>query len=144
MATPSPRNDLYTEAHLLVAAIRVHEHVQARPATIRDVCRMLGFSSEHAGIVCRRLVEGGVLDSVLGSFGERLFIRDHLKLEEIPRGETGRKLEAEVKKFQDHQRHFTQKIESLQAEQAGKKKSLFAEMEKKLREEIEKKSKAPT
>jgi len=144
MAMPSQCNDLYTEAHLLVAAIRVHEHVQARPATVRDVCQMLGFSNEHAGIICRRLVEMGVLESVLGSFGERLFIRDHLKVEDIPRGEIGRKLEEEVKKFQDHQRHFTQKIESLQAEQAGKKKSLFAEMEKKLKEEIEKKSKAPT
>ena len=64
-----------------------------------------------------------------------------LKLEEIPRGEFGRKLEDEVKKFQDTQRSFTQKIESLQAEQAGKKKSLFAEMEKKLKEELDKKSK---
>jgi DNA-binding IscR family transcriptional regulator len=141
MATPSQSKDLYAEAHLLVAAIRVHEHVHARPATIEDACRMLGFSAEHAGFICRRLVELGVLESVQGSFGERLFIRDHLKIEDIPRGEVGRRLEEEVKKFQDLQRHFTQKIESLQAEQTGKKKSLFAEMEKKLKEEIEKKSK---
>jgi len=140
MATPAPCKDLYTEAHLMVAAIRVHEHVHARPATIEDACRMLGFSTEHAGIICRRLQELGVLESVQGSFGERLFIRDHLKIEDIPRGEAGRRLEDEVKKFQDHQRHFAQKIESLQAEQTGKKKSLFAEMEKKLKEEIEKKS----
>jgi DNA-binding IscR family transcriptional regulator len=143
MATPVPFKDLYTEAHLLVAAIRVHEHVHARPATIEDACRMLGFSTEHAGIICRRLQELGVLESVQGSFGERLFIRDHLKIEDIPRGEVGRRLEDEVKKFQDHQRNFAQKIESLQAEQTGKKKSLFAEMEKKLKEEIEKKSKTP-
>lgn len=143
MAVSHPPKDLYTEAHLLVAAIRVHEYVQARPATVQDVCQMLGFSTEHAGIICRRLVDLGVLESVLGSFGERLFLRDHLKVEDIPRGEVGRKLEEEVKKFQDLQRNFTQKIESLQAEQTGKKKSLFAEMEKKLKEEIEKKSKTP-
>jgi DNA-binding IscR family transcriptional regulator len=143
MATSSRPKDLYTEAHLLVAAIRVHEHLQSQPATLEDACRMLGFSTEHAGIICRRLVDLGVLESVTGSFGARLFIRDHLKIEEIPRGEVGRKLEDEVKKFQDLQRHFTQKIESLQAEQTGKKKSLFAEMEKKLKEEIEKKSKTP-
>jgi DNA-binding IscR family transcriptional regulator len=144
MAPPSPRTDLHAEAHLLVAAIRVHEHVQARPATIEDVCRMLGFSTEHAGIICRRLVDLGVLETVQGSFGARLFIRDYLKIEDIPRGEVGRKLEDEVKKFQDLQRTFAQKIESLKAEQTGKKKSLFAEMEKKLKEEIEKKSKPPT
>lgn len=138
---PGQPKDLYTEAHLLVAAIRVCDHLNARPATIDDACRMLGFSVEHTGIICRRLVEMGVLDSVIGTFGERIFIRDHLKLEDIPRGEVSRKLEDEVRKFQDLQRSFTQKIEALQAEQAGKKKNRFAEMEKKLKEEIEKKSK---
>ena len=133
--------DLYTESHLFVAAVRVHEHVSATPATLEDVCRMLGFSTEHAGLICRRLEDMGVLEAVEGSFGARLFVRDHCKLEEIPRGEFGRKLEDEVKKFQDSQRAFTQKIETLQAEQAGKKKSLFAEMEKKLKEELDKKSK---
>lgn len=137
----SQRKDFYTEAHLLVAAIRVHEHVHSRPATIEDVCRLLAFSAEHAGIISRRLEDLGVIEAVQGSFGTRLFVRDHLKLEDIPRGEFGRKLEDEVKKFQDTQRSFTQKIESLKAEQAGKKKNLFAEMEKKLKEELDKKSK---
>jgi len=133
--------DFYAEAHLVVAAIRVHEHVHSRPAMLDDVCRLLGFSTEHAGITSRRLEDMGIIETVQGSFGSRLFVRDHLKLEDIPRGEFGRKLQDEVKKFQDTQRTFTQKIESLQAEQAGKKKNLFAEMEKKLKAELDKKSK---
>jgi hypothetical protein len=137
-----PREDFYTEAHLLVAAIRVHEHVHSRPATLEDVCRLLALSAEHAGIISRKLEELGAIEAVQGSFGTRLFLRDHLKLEEIPRGELGRKLEEEVKKFQDTQRSFTQKIESLRVEQAGKKKNLFAEMEKKLKEELDRKSKS--
>jgi len=138
----SPRKDFYTEAHLLVAAIRVHEHVHSRPATLEDVCRLLALSAEHAGIISRKLEDLGVIEAVQGSFGTRLFVRDHLKLEDIPRGELGRKLEDEVKKFQDTQRSFTQKIESLRVEQAGKKKNLFAEMEKKLKEELDRKSKS--
>jgi len=138
----SPRKDFYTEAHLLVAAIRVHEHVHSRPATLEDVCRLLALSAEHAGIISRKLEDLGVIEAVQGSFGIRLFVRDHLKLEDIPRGELGRKLEDEVKKFQDTQRSFTQKIESLRVEQAGKKKNLFAEMEKKLKEELDRKSKS--
>ena len=133
--------DFYAEAHLVVAAIRVHEHVHSRPAMLDDVCRLVGFSTEHAGIISRRLEDMGIIEAVQGSFGSRLFVRDHLKLEDIPRGEFGRKLQDEVKKFQDTQRSFTQKIESLQAEQAGKKKNLFAEMEKKLKAELEKKPK---
>jgi hypothetical protein len=133
--------DFYAEAHLVVAAIRVHEHVHSRPAMLDDVCRLIGFSTEHAGIISRRLEDMGIIEAVQGSFGSRLFVRDHLKLEDIPRGEFGRKLQDEVKKFQDTQRSFTQKIESLQAEQAGKKKNLFAEMEKKLKAELDKKPK---
>ena len=138
----SPRQDFYTEAHLLVAAMRVHEHVHSRPATLEDVCRLLALSAEHAGIISRRLEDLGIIEAVRGSFGTRMFLRDHLRLEDIPRGELGRKLEDEVKKFQDTQRSFTQKIESLRVEQAGKKKNLFAEMEKKLKEELDRKSKS--
>jgi len=138
----SPRQDFYTEAHLLVAAIRVHEHVHSRPATLEDVCRLLALSAEHAGIISRRLEDLGIIEAVQGSFGTRMFLRDHLRLEDIPRGELGRKLEDEVKKFQDTQRSFTQKIESLRVEQAGKKKNLFAEMEKKLKEELDRKAKS--
>jgi DNA-binding MarR family transcriptional regulator len=133
--------DFYAEAHLLIAAIRVHEHIHSRSATLEDLCRLLGFSTERAGIMVRRLEDMGVIERVQGSFDSRIFVRDHLKLEDIPRGDIGRTLQDEVKKFQDTQRSFTQKIESLQAEHAGKKKNLFAEMEKKLKEELDRKSK---
>jgi hypothetical protein len=132
---------LYSEAHLFVAAIRIHEHAHSQPATLEDVCRMLAFSIEHGGVISRRLEELGIIEAVQGSFGTRFFICDHLKLEDVPRGESGRKIEEEVRKFKDMQRTFSKKIESLQAEQAGKKKNLFAEMEKKLKEEIERKVK---
>ncbi len=131
--------DLYTEAHLLVAALRIHEHRSAQPATIEDLCRLLDFSAERGGIVVRRLADLGALEVVQGSFGDRIFLRDHLRIEEIPRGETGKRLEEELRRFRESQRQIERKVEALQAEQAGKKKSLFAEMEKKLREELEKK-----
>lgn len=135
--------DLYSESHLFVAAIRVHEHLHGVPPTLDEIGRMLNFSAEKAGFISRRLAELGVVEAVVqGSFGARFFIRDHRRLEEIPRGETGPRLEEEVKKFQDLQKAITRRVESIQAEQAGKKKNLFAEMEKKLKEEIEKKTKA--
>jgi hypothetical protein len=137
----SKQIDFYSESHLFVAAIRVHEHLHGVPPTIDEICRLVGFSVEQAGFVSRRLAETGIVEAVQVSFGTRFFIRDHCKIEEIPRGEIGRRLEEEVKKFQDHQKTITRRVESLQAEQAGKKKNLFAEMEKKLKEEIEKKTK---
>ncbi len=133
--------DLYCESHLFVAAIRVHEHLHGVPPALEEISRLLGFSAEQAGFVSRRLAELGIVEAVQVSFGTRFFIRDHCKIEEIPRGDAGRRLEDEVKKFQDLQKTITRRVESFQAEQAGKKKNLFAEMEKKLKEEIEKKNK---
>jgi DNA-binding transcriptional regulator GbsR (MarR family) len=135
--------DLYSESHLFVAAVRIHEHLHGVPPTLDEISRILNFSAEQAGFVSRRLVDLGIVEAVVqGSIGARFFIRDNSKIEAIPRGEIGPRLEDEVRKFQDIQKAITRRVESMQAEQAGKKKSLFAEMEKKLKEEIEKKGKA--
>ena len=80
-----------------------------------------------------------IIEAVEGSYGVRLFVRDHLTIEDIPRSEPESKLEEELKKFQDQQKAFSQKIESFQAQQKQKKKDLFAEMEKKLKKELDKK-----
>jgi hypothetical protein len=61
-------------------------------------------------------------------------------LEEIPREEETTKLDKEIKKFQAAQKKLSKKVESLRADQAQKKKSLFSEMERKLKEELEKKT----
>ena len=88
--------------------------------------------------LCGKLEELGVIEAVTGAYGVRLFVKDHLILEQIPQEETVPDLEAELKKFQESQKGFTKKIESFQSEQARKKKSLFAEMEKKLKQEMDK------
>ena len=69
----------------------------------------------------------------------KLFIRNHQKIEEIPRGETESRIEAELKKFQNSKNKITNKIESIQAEQAKKKKDLFAELEKNLKKGLDRK-----
>ena len=133
------KTNLYSQAHLMVAAIRVYEHLNSRPPTVDDVCRVINFSVEQGYFICRKLQEIDIIKAVEGSYGTRLFINDHLKLEDLPRGEPENKLEDDLKKFQDTQKAFSRKIESFQARQKQKKKDLFAEMEKKLKEELEKK-----
>jgi len=133
------KTNLYSQAHLMVAAIRVYEHLNSRPPTVDDVCRVINFSVEQGYFICRKLQEIDIIKAVEGSYGTRLFINDHLKLEDLPRGEPENKLEDDLKKFQDTQKAFSRKIESFQAQQKQKKKNLFAEMEKKLKEELEKK-----
>ena len=133
--------DFYSNAHLTVAAIRVCEHRHSTPPSLEEICDTLSFSIEKVSLILRKLQEMDIIDVVKGSYGDRFFIRNHLKLEDIPRGQEENKLEEELKKFQDTQKALTQKVESFRAEQARKKKNLFSEMEKKLKAELEKKSK---
>ena len=132
--------DLYTTAHLLVSAIRVYEHQKSTPPSIDNISHILMMSIEHCSYVCRKLKDLGIIESVEGSYGNRLFVRDHLKIEEIPRDADVRQMEAEVQKFKESQKALSERIETIQAKQAQKKKDLFAEMEKKFKQELEKKS----
>ena len=132
--------NLYTTAHLFVSAIRVWEYQNNTPPALEQISHMLAMSIERTNYICRKLKEMGIVDSVEGSFGNRLFIRDHLKIEEIPREDDESKLQEELKKFQESQKGLSQKIENIQAQQAQKKKNLFAEMEKKLKKELDKKA----
>ena len=134
-------DDFYSNAHLTVAAIRVCEHRNSTPPSLEEICGTLSFSIEKVSLILRRLKEMDIIKVVKGSYGDRFFISDHLKLEDIPRGQEENKLEEELKKFQDTQKALSQKVESFKAEQAKKKKDLFSEMEKKLKAEFEKKSK---
>jgi len=131
--------DFYTNAHLIAAAIRILEHRNATPPSIDEVCQTLSFSLEHGRLICRKLQKMEIIDMVEGTYGTRLFIKNHLQIEEIPRGTKESKLGDELKKFQDSQKKFTQKIESFQAEQEKKKKNLFAEIEQKMKKELDKK-----
>ena len=131
--------DLYTAAHLFVAAIRVSEHQMGSPPTIDDISKILAMSLERSNYVCRKLEELGVIESIEGSYGNRLFVRDHLKIEDIPRDANETQLDEELQKFKDSQKALTEKIETIQAQQAKKKKDLFAEMEKKLKQRLDKK-----
>jgi len=126
-------SDSYSNAHLFVAAIRVLTQQNSLPPSIDQVCRIISFSLEQGNFICKKLKELGVVDVVEGGFGNRLFIKDHLKIEEIPRGKKEGKLEESLKEFQNSKKEFTRKIESFQAKQAKKQKDLFAELEKKLK-----------
>lgn len=133
--------NLYSDGHLFIAAVRVWEHLNGNAPKLEDICQFLGMSLERAGYILRRLCELEIVEVVHGSYGGRVFIRNHVNLEDVPQDPVENKLDAELKKFQDHQKQFSEKIDLMRAEQAEKKKSLFADMEKKLKAELDKKIK---
>jgi len=133
------QTDFYSNAHIFIAAIRVLQHLNTKAPSIEDVCEFISLSVEHGNLMCRKLTEMEIIDAVEGSYGTRLFIKNHLKLEELKSDEPEDNLAEELIKFQANQKEKSKKIESFQAEQEAKKKNLFSDLEKKLQEEIKKK-----
>lgn len=132
-------NDFYTTTHLIVAAIRLLEHQNSANPSVEDVCGALSLSVEQGYLICNKLHEIEIIEMVKKeeTLATRLFIRDHLKIEEIPRGEKGTSLQEEIEKFQNTKKEFEQKIEAFQAEKAERQKNLFAEIENKLKKNAE-------
>jgi hypothetical protein len=126
-------SDLYSNAHLVVAAIRIFTYKNSKNPSLNEICATLSFSLEQGNLICKKLKDLGIIDVVEGAFEDHLFIKDHLKIEEIPRDKKEDKLEEALKKFKDSKKDFSKKIESFQAKQAEKQKALFAELEEKLK-----------
>jgi len=136
---PKDTLPLYDSAHLFTAAIRLLTYQDQAPPDIDQVCDLLSLSTERGGFICRRLEEIGAVEAVKGPYGLRLFVRDHLKIETLPKEDAPHRLQDELQKFQTAQKGVASRIETIRADQKKKKQSLFEEMEKKLRAEIEKK-----
>ncbi len=128
--------NFYTVAHLIVAAIRVLDHQKPVPPSADDICEALSFSLEQGNLICKKLDETGIIEIVKGAFGTKLFVRDHLKIEDIPKDEKVSTIQEEIEKFQSTKKDFKEKIESYQAEKAERQKNLFAELEDKLKKKI--------
>lgn len=125
--------DLYSNAHLVVSAIRIFTHKNSKHPSLNEICKTLSFSLEQGNLICKKLKDLGIIDMVEGAFENQLFIKDHLKIEEIQRDKKEDRLEEALKKFKDSKKDFSKKIESFQAKQAEKQKALFAELEEKLK-----------
>ncbi|MBW1820225.1 MAG: hypothetical protein JRI92_00445 [Deltaproteobacteria bacterium] len=132
-------DNLYSSAHLFVAAIRVCEHQKSAPPSIDDVCRSISFSLERGNFICKQLKEMEIIEAVEGPYGVRLSVKNHIKIEDIPREEKESALSDELAKFKETQKSFAKKIESFTAKQKEKKESLFSDIEKKLKKELDKK-----
>ena len=125
--------DLYSNAHLVVAAIRIFIHKNSKHPSLNEICKTLSFSLEQGNLICNKLKALGIIDLVEGAFESHLFIKDHLKIEDIPKDEKEDKFGDALKKFKNSKKDFSKKIESFQAKQAEKQKALFAELEEKLK-----------
>lgn len=100
-----------SQAHLLVAAIRVLEHQQQRPPSLTEISEILNFSKEYTGHLVRALEPLDIVHAITGPFDQRVEVRDHTKIEELPAEDSGPGFKDEVDEFH---RQFEEKQKKLQ------------------------------
>jgi len=131
--------DQYTEAHLFVAAIRILQHRHNSPPSLEDVCSFLGISIELGNNTRRSLTSRGILQSIEDPFSVKLVIADHLAIENLPKQSAPQdELAKQLAEFQARKKNSDEKVAAIQAELAKKKKEMFADLEAKLKKEMNK------
>jgi hypothetical protein len=132
-------NDVYTTAHLFVAAVRVLDHRDGAPPSLEAVCRLLDYSDEKGSYLLNRFLEQGVVDTVKSGFNDRIIVGNHLAIEDLPRDTEESRLEQELKKFKKGRDAMEEKVASIKAQQEQKKQDLFAQIEKQLKQKMDRK-----
>ena len=128
----------YQEGHLFVAAVRILEHRNGAPPNLNQIAELLKLSVEQTGWISRRLQESGIIKVVESAFGDRWGIDDHLKIEELPKETESSQLDQAIKQFKAEKNKIALKVESIKEQQAKKQKDLFSEIEKKLKNDLNK------
>jgi hypothetical protein len=134
------KKDLYINAHLVVAAIRILGHKNGMPPAIGTLGSILTFSVEECSYICRRLHELDIIDIVEGPFGTKLFIKNHLALEDIHRSDDDPDIKEDIDKFMSSKKNYEKEIEAIKAKQKKKQKDLFAQIDRKLKKSLDPKS----
>lgn len=88
----------------MVAAVRLITHREGRGPTEEEAAQLLGIAPDYLRNLLRNLAEFGVLQMVKNAFESRFEVADHLRLEELPRGEQEPVIESELEQFQARHR----------------------------------------
>ena len=130
--------NLYRDAHLVAASIRLFEHKNQTPPSIEDISRMLGFPVEQGALICKKMKDRNIIDIIEGAFGTKLSLLNHLLIEEIQQEEPDSSIASEVKKFQESRKMQEEKIQAIHAEHKKKQQDLFAKLNEQLKKGLEK------
>ena len=131
------RNSPYYKAHLVVAAARIADHKFGVPPTVSQISEATGYSVEEAQNICNKLKDSGVLKLILAGDVERIYIKDPVPLEDLPRATQGPNMEEEVEKFAQKQAERLANISVKAKDEKQRKKDLFAALEKELKGRVD-------
>jgi DNA primase large subunit len=126
----------YEDGHLVVAAVRVLSHNADQPPTPETVAELLGLAPDFTRNLIVALGEQGILSVVEMPFEIRVEVKDHLKVEELPRESEGPSIQDELEEFakrkkkevEDTEKMFT--MDEIEKRKKAKLSKLDKEMKK--------------
>jgi len=124
--------NLYEQAQLLTAGIRIYEHFNKRPPDLRELATFLRLAPEKVAIICKNLESNGIVGFIKSGSREALYIKDHKKIEDLPRDDSGEGIENEISKLKEmRSRHMGEIEKRLHA--GDQKSEKFKDLEKALK-----------
>jgi hypothetical protein len=111
--------NLYEEAQILLAAVRLFRHRERRPPSIQELAEWSCFSIETVHHICNRLQKIGAMDRIRGAFEDHICLKDPMQVEALREVDESPDIEADVKKWKEQLRR--------------EKEDRFSKIEEKLR-----------
>jgi DNA-binding transcriptional regulator GbsR (MarR family) len=123
-----------SEAHLMVAAIRVLQHQSQRPPSVEEIAALLQLSKEFVGHLLRALDGEGIVHTIQSPFDQRFEVKNHQKVELLPEEDKGPGFKDEVdafhKEFEEKQKKLQDLFDS--GEQDERQRKRFEKLDNEL------------
>jgi DNA-binding Lrp family transcriptional regulator len=134
--------DLYGQAHLFTAAVRIVEHLSDQPPSLKSLSELLLLSEEEISRISRKLEEAGIIGVITSGGENRFLLRNVAKIEELPRSPEQSGMEDEISQFKNKQESRLKDLEQSLGKK-GDRSSIFSELDKALKDPSLMKKKNP-
>jgi len=124
--------DLYEQAHIFLAGIRVFEHLHGRPPTLDGLSELLKISDEELSLLGRKLEDRSIIRVIQAGSQIRYSIADHTGVEDLPRGQQSSQMKDEISQFQSKQQSRLKEIEKTLGKSTDKAK-IFSDLDNALK-----------
>jgi len=125
--------DLYDQAHVFLAGIRVLEHLYERPPTLQGLSELLKMSEEELSLLSRKLEDRTIIRVIHSGTQVRYSIADGAGVESLPRGQQSSQIKDEISRFQDKQQSRLKEIEKTLGKSTDKA-GIFSDLDKALKD----------
>ena len=115
----------YYRAHVTVASVRLLDHRNGVPPSVKEVAEAVSYSLEEIQSICNLLEEMGVLRVVKGGVEERLFVQDPVPLESLSREKQKTQMEEEIKQFEAKRKADLERAGTIHHQETRRKKHSF-------------------